>query len=293
MLAALHTAVADLLRGRPVSAASRLEAVAPVEEGFAGPTFALIATCLALTGHTTDSRDALRRAETRDAQGEMFNQSADEARAWVLIAEGQPAEARTRLASATAAAVAAGQFGLALSLAHLLARIGGATEAAALAAAIPPTVPGRLPAARRQHIEALALGDAAGLEAMAGVFSEMGANLLAAEAATQAARAFRREKEPRRAARLLRQRAGLVATCEGAQTPGLQVAPDELAPLSDRELEVAALAAGGLSSAEIASRLVLSTRTVDNHLQHVYQKLGVASRTELGDAIPTESRTTS
>jgi DNA-binding CsgD family transcriptional regulator/tetratricopeptide (TPR) repeat protein len=290
MLAALHTAVADLLRGRPVSAASRLEAVAPVEEGFVGPTFALVATCLALTGRTTDSRDALRRAEARDAQGEMFNQSADEARAWVLIAEGQPAEARTTLASATAAAVAAGQFGLALSLAHLLARIGGATDAAALAAAIPPTVPGPLPAARRQHIEALGLGDAAGLEAMARIFADMGANLLAAEAATQAARAFRRGQEPRRAARLLRYGAELAARCEGALTPGLQIAPDELAPLSDRELEIATLAVTGISSAEIANRLVLSTRTVDNHLQHIYQKLGVSSRAELRTAIPSGSR---
>jgi len=56
---------------------------------------------------------------------------------------------------------------------------------------------------------------------------------------------------------------------------------DELTPLSRRELEIANLAASGLSSEEIASRVFLSVRTVDNHLQHVYQKLGIGSRAEL------------
>ncbi len=32
---------------------------------------------------------------------------------------------------------------------------------------------------------------------------------------------------------------------------------------------------------EIAAKLVLSVRTVDNHLQNVYSKLGVSSRDEL------------
>jgi DNA-binding NarL/FixJ family response regulator len=41
------------------------------------------------------------------------------------------------------------------------------------------------------------------------------------------------------------------------------------------------LATKGLTSAEIAQRLVLSKRTVENHLQQAYAKLGVASRTEL------------
>ena len=52
-----------------------------------------------------------------------------------------------------------------------------------------------------------------------------------------------------------------------------------------REREVALLAAGGLSSAEIATRLVVSVRTVDNHLQRAYGQLGIASRQELGDVL--------
>jgi DNA-binding CsgD family transcriptional regulator len=61
--------------------------------------------------------------------------------------------------------------------------------------------------------------------------------------------------------------------------------PSELTPLTAREREVASLAAGGLSSDVIAQRLFVSVRTVDNHMQHVYQKLGIASRKELSAAL--------
>ena len=51
--------------------------------------------------------------------------------------------------------------------------------------------------------------------------------------------------------------------------------------LTRREREIAELAALGLSSRQIAERLVVSVRTVDNHLQRVYRKLGIARRAEL------------
>jgi DNA-binding CsgD family transcriptional regulator len=52
--------------------------------------------------------------------------------------------------------------------------------------------------------------------------------------------------------------------------------------LTRREHEVAGLAAQGRSNREIADQLVVSVRTVENHLQRVYAKLGVSSRDELG-----------
>ncbi len=50
--------------------------------------------------------------------------------------------------------------------------------------------------------------------------------------------------------------------------------------LSPREREVLRLVCDGLGNKEIAQRLYLSLRTVENHLAAVYAKLGVASRTE-------------
>ncbi|WP_311246144.1 LuxR C-terminal-related transcriptional regulator [Microbacterium sp. WCS2018Hpa-23] len=48
--------------------------------------------------------------------------------------------------------------------------------------------------------------------------------------------------------------------------------------LTDREKEVGRLAASGLSNAEIASRLVLSVRTVESHMHRIMRKLDVSNR---------------
>ena len=44
---------------------------------------------------------------------------------------------------------------------------------------------------------------------------------------------------------------------------------------------MARLAAAGLTNNEIAERLVVSVRTVESHLYHAFDKLGVTSRSEL------------
>jgi DNA-binding CsgD family transcriptional regulator len=58
-------------------------------------------------------------------------------------------------------------------------------------------------------------------------------------------------------------------------------------PLSPQEMQIAQMAASGLSNREIADRLFLSHRTVGAHLYRVYPKLGVASRSELPQALAT------
>lgn len=55
--------------------------------------------------------------------------------------------------------------------------------------------------------------------------------------------------------------------------------------LTNREREIALLAAGGMTSRAIAQRLTLSTRTVDSHLSRVFAKLGVHSREDLSTAL--------
>ena len=51
------------------------------------------------------------------------------------------------------------------------------------------------------------------------------------------------------------------------------------AGLTARQIEVLRLAAMGLTDAQVAGKLGLSTRTVNAHLHSIYKKIGVASRT--------------
>jgi DNA-binding CsgD family transcriptional regulator len=48
----------------------------------------------------------------------------------------------------------------------------------------------------------------------------------------------------------------------------------------DREMEVARLLMEGKSNKQIALQLGVSTRAVEHHLTHIYEKLGVNSRAE-------------
>jgi two-component system, NarL family, response regulator LiaR len=50
--------------------------------------------------------------------------------------------------------------------------------------------------------------------------------------------------------------------------------------ITDREIEILSYAARGLTNKQIASELFISDRTVQGHLQNIYQKLHVATRTE-------------
>jgi DNA-binding CsgD family transcriptional regulator len=61
----------------------------------------------------------------------------------------------------------------------------------------------------------------------------------------------------------------------------VSAAPAALSILSPQELQIARLAAQGLSNREIGQRLYLSPRTIGSHLYRVFPKLGITSRVEL------------
>jgi DNA-binding CsgD family transcriptional regulator len=61
--------------------------------------------------------------------------------------------------------------------------------------------------------------------------------------------------------------------------------PGAWAQLSPQELQIAQLAAEGLSNRQIGERLYLSHRTVESHLYRVFPKLGITSRAQLRDAL--------
>ena len=61
--------------------------------------------------------------------------------------------------------------------------------------------------------------------------------------------------------------------------------PEAWDQLTPQELQIARLAASGLSNREIGERLYLSHRTVGTHLHRLFPKLGVTSRAELSVAL--------
>jgi ATP/maltotriose-dependent transcriptional regulator MalT len=167
---------------------------------------------------------------------------------------------------------------------HDLARLGRPAEALPRLRELATLVEGDMAPTRAEHAAALVDGDAAALGRIATAFESMGAWLLAAEAAAGGAVLLRRGGDPRRAAAAEMRAAALARRCQGAITPALRAIQTQ-ALLSSREIEVAALAASGLANREIAGRLSVSVRTVENHLQRVYEKLGVARRADLGQAL--------
>jgi DNA-binding CsgD family transcriptional regulator len=66
-----------------------------------------------------------------------------------------------------------------------------------------------------------------------------------------------------------------------AGVPSRAPAPTVWSTLSAQELQVARMAAEGLSNRQIAERLYMSHRTVASHLYRIFPKLGIGSRTQL------------
>jgi DNA-binding CsgD family transcriptional regulator len=174
---------------------------------------------------------------------------------------------------------------------HDLCRIGHPREAAERLETVAREVDGPLVAAKARHARALLDADPDGLADAAGAFSGMGVDLLAAEAACDAAVAWRRDGDSRRALAAERTVGQLVGRCAGARTPALQPASARAA-LTPMERQVALLAAAQRPSKAIAAELHISARTVSNHLQRVYAKLGINSRAELTESLRGDLETT-
>jgi DNA-binding CsgD family transcriptional regulator len=67
---------------------------------------------------------------------------------------------------------------------------------------------------------------------------------------------------------------------QGAGGAGAVVSPPAVSPLSDRELDVMNLVAQGRTNGAIAEELFVNEKTVKNHINRIYVKLGVRTRAE-------------
>lgn len=204
--------------------------------------------------------------------------------AWVEAAEGRATTARAAIAERAELRRQTGDLDFASILAIDLARLGDPVRGAELLRLIDEESTSPLIALRTRTAVAMADGDALALSELSTEWEQCGFLLHAAETAALAADEAKRRGEGRRASALVTRARALTDRCEGAATGPLQFG-DAVEPLTAREREIALLAARGAASNDIASRLFLSPRTVNNHLQSAYGKLGIRSRSELADAL--------
>lgn len=205
-------------------------------------------------------------------------------RAWVEAGRGAVAEARRLCREAADLARSQGQMPAEACALHDLVRLGGVTaDVADRLAELPPDP---LVDTYVAHARAALAGKGRDLDTVASSFERIGANLWAAEAAAMAADAHRQAGLASSARASAGRARSLLARCEGARTPALVALDgDDVRRLTDRQRHIAGLAAEGLPSREIAERLGLSVRTVDNQLARVYTALGVTGRSELAGVL--------
>jgi DNA-binding CsgD family transcriptional regulator len=132
------------------------------------------------------------------------------------------------------------------------------------------------------------------------VLERSGARLEHARALSDLGAALRRAGQRAEGREILRpaldlaHRCGAVALTERTRTELIaaggrprRLALSGLDSLTPSERRIAQLAAAGLSNREIAQNLFITTRTVEGHLSHAYQKLAIASREQLPTALAT------
>lgn len=286
--AAYTLGTAALLRGRPRTAERWFrEAALAMARAGGGPRAhavgAGLAHAAALAGDPARAQTLLGDLDA--LPGRRWPLLADElarARAWTLAVGGSPRDAARILLDAAERARALGLGPAEAALLHDALRLGDRSALTRLVD-LGGLVEGPLSAARAGHARALAARDHGGLRAAAGAFGALGAYLLAAEAAAQAA-ALADPLDARAAAALRRASREFVDRGEDPRSPALDAAGPP-AGLTERELEIARLAAAGRTSKAIAEELCVSVRTVDNCLGRVFAKLGTRNRAELGAAL--------
>jgi DNA-binding CsgD family transcriptional regulator len=260
-------------------AAVALEVADPL--GLRSIAVALAARSAAGLGELDTARrlvDDLAGSSRLDVRGTIF---LTRARAWLLAAEGDLAAAVALVREQGEAALATDYVVWGATLLHDAVRYGAPDEVGDTLRAAARAHGCALLLLYAQHATALADGDLEALRRVAQAFAAGGFALYAAEAMAQAAEVAARAGAAGRAASAATAAGELLRRCgPRVTTPALVRAAE---PLTPREREVALLAGAGATSREVAARLGVSVRTVDNHLASIYRKAGIGGRHELGE----------
>ncbi|SBV25104.1 AAA family ATPase [Micromonospora krabiensis] len=240
-------------------------------------------------GELAESRRLLRQLhdDHTDVDGGrltgLVGADAELTAAWLAAADGQLATAVGALRDLAGRADQAKT--ITVECLHLLARLEPTAGTAERLAQVAAECDSPLFTLWADYAHALAADDPAALERVGTALEASGYLALALEAMVAAETAYGRRGDHRRA-NLLARRADLLQQRCGGYSPPLRPRPgsskDELTP---RERQICELAAAGHDNAAIAAELVLSVRTVENHLQRSYVKLGLRGRAGLAQAL--------
>jgi DNA-binding CsgD family transcriptional regulator len=276
-----------LLRGRPETARQHFAEGRAVGEQHTNRVALMGCTAglAVVASYLSDAAGCRRWLEELEsfAMARVVRPSIASGMAWALAGLGEPGRARDLLLAEAEHARGRAEIVDAVTLACEVARLGDPGAVRPLLDEFGARVDG-LGALLCEAGLALAGSSPEELARAERRAADTGMCLLAAELAAAEARVHRRRGDGRAAAASQLRSSDHLAGCEGATTPA-SVAIDGVSPLSNREREIARLAASGLTNQEIADRLFVSVRTVGNHLQNSYTKLGVTGRSELADAL--------
>ncbi len=296
---ALARATIELAGSRTVDAgawfaesAARFSPFASPVERWASSGAALAA---AMRGDTEQARSLL---DHTDAFGPTCWRFLDpliaRARGWTAAAADDFETAVKVFEDAAGHAHAHHLFSLEAVLATDLVRVGAPELGRQRLEALVPVMDNPRVAHWAAYASALATSDAEGLERAARSMNGEGAVAEAADAYAQAAALLWQNDKKVDATEAAAMARAHAARAQDISTPALR-ALDTVPPLTDRQVEIAQMAADGMPSREIAKRLVVSVRTVDNHLARIFRTFDISTRAELGEILaawrpaPTES----
>ncbi|MEV8099924.1 LuxR C-terminal-related transcriptional regulator [Kitasatospora sp. NPDC085879] len=242
------------------------------------------AACAAVLGRVVEAEQLLREIDDYAEAAPVWGEESL-GQAWLFAATGLVRRGGELMMEAAQRARAAGQTAFEMFFLGEAARLGAAPAVADRLAELEVVSDSSFARPLALFARAMSVKEPQLLmEEAVPALRAAGLQLMAAETAAAAAHAFHRADEARMAQAAATTSRGLADACQGAVTPGLAL-PSPWKPLTARENEIAVLAVQGHSSRRIAEILTLSVRTVDNHLQRVYAKLGVTSRAELADRL--------
>ena len=168
----------------------------------------------AMQGEVDPAEAALSEEADISHPADFHGVNRHRARAWLSVAGGHPVDAAGHLEAGVALAEDRGEWPMLVTLLHDLARLGHLDLANAGRTAIPEMDLGALASARIQHVVGLATKDLDAVGAAADAFGELGAHLLAAEAAVGLAADHRRRGDQRAAGVWSRKAVAWIAECD-------------------------------------------------------------------------------